>query len=89
MSVKKDPLVDLLGSEDKEEQVKKIQSLVKAATAPIVFMTIVIDTRTGETQVAGTDMPFEVAYRFLDQARAHLLSRERSMFLQDKQEGEV
>ena len=90
MSVpKKDPIAELLGTDNVEEQAKKIQSLAKTSSAPIVYMTVLIDTRNGDVQISGTEMPFEVAYRFLEQARTHLLNKERMLLLQGaKQDAE-
>lgn len=72
----KNELADLLGTPDREAQVKRVKQLL---TAPVIDVVIRVDGRvdqvTGVTVIGGNLTP-EVMYRVLDQVRGQVRQAE-------------
>lgn len=79
MSKKTEPtkLSELLQTEDINEQVKRVESLISASRAPIIHLTIVADTRNGNLSITGTPLDYDMLYKVLDAARRQVADDER------------
>lgn len=74
-------LGELLKTENAPEQVKRVQELISAATAPVFYLTVVFDPRVGKAiiqglQSNGGSMEYAIAHQILDAARTELVKAE-------------
>lgn len=81
---------ELLGTEDEEEQVKKVQALMDTATRPPIDVLIRYDQNADQISLSfmGGNVPFEVIYRALDLARQALHKSEIEAAVQQKDAAE-
>lgn len=82
-------LSELLRTDDVAEQERRVEGLIQAANAPIVHLTILVDSRNGGVTITGTPMEYDMLYRVLDMARREINSNERQAILNQKQETQV
>lgn len=79
--VQTNKLSELLNTENIEEQERKVEGLIRAFNAPIVHLTIIVDSRNGGVTITGTPMEYDMLYRILDMARRQVTENERQALL--------
>ena len=80
-------LAGMLGTTDEAQQVEAVKKLVELAQAPIITMTVVVDTRTNKTDVLlNGRYSFDEIYALLDITRREIHRREREAILQQKKD---
>ncbi len=71
-------VAEILQTEDAEQQAQLVQKLLEMAQAPIIGLTILVDTRLmNKVDILANNLSVEQAYQVLDVARNELLRRER------------
>ena len=68
---RKDPVAEMLGTQNKKDQVAQIQQLVQMANAPTLVLAITFDSRTQrvDAKQIGGEAPNEILQQILDAAK--------------------
>ena len=73
---------ELVGTDNKKEQVEYVQQLIKRVNSPVIDLIIRFENEQVDISMMGGDVSFDILYKMLDMTRQALHQRELEMAVQ-------